>query len=158
MIKNWLRNILFFILLVSFSLTSFAGNEVIVSKKHLKLIVVNEKREILCVMPCAVGQQDGPKVEEGDMRTPEGVFTIVAIENSIKWTHDFGDGYGKRKGAYGPWFIRLKTPNFTGIGIHGTCFPESIGKRSSEGCVRLRNEDVCKLVTYIKRGDRVIIY
>ena len=109
-------------------------------------------------MPCAVGQNKGPKEEEGDLKTPEGVFTISVIENSAKWTHDFGDGYGKRQGAYGPWFIRLKTPKFTGIGIHGTCFPESIGRRSSEGCVRLRNEDVTKLVSYVRRGDRVIIY
>ena len=59
--------------------------------------------------------------------------------------------------AYDPYFIRLNTPQWRSIGIHGTCFPESIGTRCSEGCVRLRNEDVAELVKHIKVGDKVII-
>jgi len=34
-------------------------------------------------------------------------------------------------------------------GIHGTIEPDSIGRDSSMGCIRLRNEDVEKLFTYL---------
>jgi hypothetical protein len=50
----------------------------------------------------AVGKNTGDKQMVGDMRTPEGKFPIVQIQNSSKWTHDFKDGNGPTKGAYGP--------------------------------------------------------
>ena len=59
--------------------------------------------------------------------------------------------------AYGPWFLRLDVPGFRDIGIHGTPFPESIGTRATEGCIRLRNEDILDLKPRIKLGTVVII-
>lgn len=137
--------------------TGNARNHISVSKKECFLYVVTERGDTLCKMPCAVGRHLGQKTKKGDMKTPEGVFTISKIQNSKTWTHDFKDGAGERAGAYGPWFIRLNVPRFTGIGIHGTCFPESIGTHCTEGCVRLNNEDLLKLVKLIKVGDIVKI-
>ena len=85
------------------------------------------------------------------------MFAISAILDSSQWKHDFNDGAGLRDGAYGPYFLRLSTPGFTGIGIHGTCFPESIGTRCSEGCVRLKNDDLSDLIRYVNIGTEVII-
>ena len=60
-------------------------------------------------------------------------------------------------GAYGPWFIRLKT-GWNGIGIHGTHDPGSIGTDVTEGCIRLQNKDVEELKKqYIKVGLPVVI-
>lgn len=56
--------------------------------------------------------------------------------------YDFNDEYGVRDNAYGDWFFRLKVPLYKRIGIHGTCFPESIRTRCSERCIRLKNEDL----------------
>ena len=67
----------------------------------------------------------------GDYRTPEGVFKIVGIYESTDWVHKTHDGR-MVKGCYGPYYLSLKTPQFTGIGIHGTNAPRSIGKRASE--------------------------
>jgi lipoprotein-anchoring transpeptidase ErfK/SrfK len=105
----------------------------------------------------AVGQNPGDKQGVGDMRTPEGEFPIVQIQNSSRWTHDFKDGKGQTKGAYGPYFIRLGTPGWTGIGIHGTHAPDSIGTNVTEGCIRLNNEDVQALRKMVKVGDKVVI-
>jgi lipoprotein-anchoring transpeptidase ErfK/SrfK len=105
----------------------------------------------------AVGKNTGDKRNVGDMRTPEGEFPIVQIQNSSKWTHDFNDGKGNTKGAYGPYFIRLGTPGWTGIGIHGTHAPDSIGTNVTEGCIRLNNDDVQTLRKMVKVGDRVVI-
>ena len=61
------------------------------------------------------------------------------------------------KNAYGPWFIRLKTP-WSGIGIHRTHDPASIGSNATEGCIRLRNENLHTLKeNHIKRGMTVWI-
>lgn len=133
-------------------------NRIIISKRKFELTVIDTSGNTLCVMPCAVGLKSGQKKKEGDCKTPEGLFTVASIEDSSCWTHDFNDGYGARIGAYGPWFIRLEVPSFEGIGIHGTCFPESIGSRSSEGCIRLKNDDLVKLIPLIRKGDKVEIH
>ena len=88
-------------------------------------------------------------------------FVVEEICDASYWTHDFGDGKGVIEGAYGPWFISLDT-GWIGIGIHGTHDPASIGTMASEGCIRLRNEDVAELKQLIYGpakgvGTRVII-
>jgi lipoprotein-anchoring transpeptidase ErfK/SrfK len=45
-----------------------------------------------------------------------------------------------------------------GIGIHGTIDPSSIGKESSNGCIRLKNEDVEELYDFVMTGDEVEIF
>lgn len=113
---------------------------------------------------CATGRNTGDKERPGDNRTPvswgyicgqpEGAvpwthsvyvpFTVDEIVYAGDWTHDFGDGRGEIAGAYGPWFISLYT-GWEGIGIHGTHDESSIGTNASEGCIRLRNENVQEL-------------
>lgn len=129
---------------------------IVVDKPNLQLFVI-EDSDTLFSAPICVGSNFGDKIKKGDQKTPEGVFSISQIQNSSKWKHDFGDGNGEIRGAYGPWFFRLRTPKWTGIGIHGTCYPESIGKRESEGCVRLKNEDLIKLKPLIKVGMKVVV-
>ena len=107
--------------------------------------------------PIAVGKNPGDKQRTGDNRTPVGDFKIVSIENASKWTHDFRDGKGKIKGAYGPWFLRLDAKGWKGIGIHGTHAPDSIGTMATEGCIRLFNEDIAELKQYAYRNMPVVI-
>jgi lipoprotein-anchoring transpeptidase ErfK/SrfK len=115
--------------------------------------------------PVAVGKNAGDKERVGDCRTPVGAFYISQIQDARAWTHDFNDGKGIIKGAYGPWFLRLYTgadktrsgKAWTGIGIHGTHAPESIGTAATEGCIRLRNSDLQDLKSRVKVGVPVII-
>ncbi len=106
--------------------------------------------------PVALGRNEGNKEKAGDMKTPEGAFSVERVQDSSAWVHDFGDGKGPIAGAYGPKFIRLKT-GWSGIGIHGTHDPASIGKKVTEGCIRLKNEDLAELVPYVKAGMKVQI-
>ena len=107
--------------------------------------------------PIAVGRNPGDKQRTGDNRTPVGDFKIVSIENASKWTHDFRDGKGKIKGAYGPWFLRLDANGWKGIGIHGTHDPDSRGTMATEGCIRLSNDDIAELRTYAYKNMPVVI-
>lgn len=104
---------------------------------------------------CAVNY--GNKTRRGDHKTPEGTFRINQVLYSKNIPHDFGDGKGPIVGAYGPWFLRLDVPGFIDIGIHGTHLPQSIGSRATEGCIRLRNEDIIDLKNQIRVGTPVII-
>ena len=106
-------------------------------------------------MSCAINY--GPKKVRGDHKTPEGTFKINELLNAKGLSHDFKDGKGPVKDAYGPWFLRLDVPGYRDIGIHGTPFPESIGTRATEGCIRMRNEDITDLKQRVKVGTVVII-
>lgn len=129
---------------------------IIISKQDMKLRRYDFAGNVMEEYPIACGRNYGNKKKRGDNKTPEGVFTVQQIQNASAWTHDFGDGKGQIKNAYGQYFIRLKT-GFQGIGIHGTHAPESMGTRVTEGCIRLRNEDLLKLVKNIKLSMVVII-
>ena len=112
--------------------------------------------------PLCVALKKVQKQKKGDMRTPEctatNPFVITEIVDASKWYHDFGDGRGSIL-SYGNWFMRLKTPGFTGIGIHGSTNNESsVPGRGSEGCIRLRNDDLDDLKEkYAFVGMRVVI-
>lgn len=146
-----MKRITFILLLLALPLTSMAQRKIVISKQRFELYVI-EVQDTIFKCPVGVGKNYGNKQKKGDNKTPEGAYKVSMIQNSTSWTHDFHDGHGQRRGAFGPWFIRLKTPGFGGIGIHGTCFPESIGTRCSEGCIRLYNEDVSKLKRLVKVG------
>lgn len=73
------------------------------------------------------GQQPVPF---GDPRNPLGT-------RWIGWEPDAG---GKR-----------------GLGFHGTNEPDTIGSAASDGCVRMRNEDVEELYRILPRGTRISV-
>jgi lipoprotein-anchoring transpeptidase ErfK/SrfK len=102
--------------------------------------------------PVAIGSNpDGrDKERPGDCRTPEGEFRIVSVEESGDWERD-----GER--VYGPYFLRLACPPWEGIGIHGTNEPETVGRRATMGCVRMRNEDLLRIVSRVGPGTKVVI-
>jgi lipoprotein-anchoring transpeptidase ErfK/SrfK len=138
---------------------------IVISKKDLRLTVYapsGKDTVAIAQFPVCVGKNKGNKEGSGDMRTPESPagepFTITNIQDASTWTHDFGDGRGSIL-AYGNWFMRLKTYNFKGIGIHGSTNNESsVPGRGSEGCIRLRNDDLDVLKErYAFVGMKVVI-
>lgn len=152
-----MRTIICILVLLSGLNALFAQNRIVVSKKDFQLYVINSHNDTLFQSPVSIGKNKGNKTTIGDCKTPEGTFPIYKILDARSWKHDFKDGHGIRKGAYGPYFLRLKMQDYKDIGIHGTCFPESVGTRSSEGCVRMRNEDITKMIKYIRIGTQVTI-
>ena len=132
-------------------------SHIVISKESMTLKLYDKNGKVIYNFPVAVGKNYGNKQKVGDMKTPEGTFSISEICPASTWTHDFKDGKGQIAGAYGDWFIRLLTPPHTGIGIHGTHAPESIGTRATEGCIRLNNQNLNKLKPLVFKGMKVII-
>lgn len=130
---------------------------IVIEKETLTLSLVADDGSLIKQYGISCAKIPGAKRRRGDLKTPEGVFTINEILKSSYLSHDFGDGKGPIKGAYGPFFLRLSVPGFRDIGIHGTHKPESIGSRDTEGCIRLVNEDIKDLRSRIVLGTPVII-
>ena len=139
----------------------------VVSKVNPVHLSVYERRGedtvLLAVYPACVARNYGQKARKGDNKTPESwpgkPFRIKQIQDSHTWEHDFGDGRG-RIPSYGRWFLRLETPGFSGIGIHGSTNNRAsvADGRGSEGCIRLLDEDIIHFHDqYARVGMGVVI-
>lgn len=89
--------------------------------------------------------------------TPTGEFRLVDRIAEPTWYRaedrkaiPFGDP----ENILGTHWLALNIPNY---GIHGTWEPDSIGKASSRGCIRLLNRDIEELYTILPRGTPVRI-
>jgi lipoprotein-anchoring transpeptidase ErfK/SrfK len=47
--------------------------------------------------------------------------------------------------------------NRSGIGLHGTATPETIGRSRSAGCIRLANWDAIRLPNFLRPGNPVVV-
>jgi len=129
---------------------------IVVDKEKMTLAVLDFVSDTIMVCPIGCGRQYGNKQELTDDRTPEGVFKVRRIENSVDWVHKTRTGLSEY-GVYGPHFIRLEYPPRYAIGIHGTNNPASLSKRESEGCIRVSNSDIVALSKLAYPGMSVII-
>ncbi len=93
-------------------------------------------------------------------RTPVADFVVnIRQENPIWYPANRPSvPYGQVGNPLGErWLGFASEAGLTGFGIHGTDKPETIGSEASEGCVRLRNEDVIRLYPFVAIGTPVKI-
>jgi len=95
-----------------------------------------------------------------DNGTPMGTFVIHVRQKDPSWWRpgEAAIPAGDPKNILGTRWLGFKeTPDYAGFGIHGTSDPTSLGKESSAGCVRLRNEDIELLYDFVPYGTEVVI-
>lgn len=88
--------------------------------------------------------------------TPTGTFKITDKVAQPTWYRPDGKSipFGDKENLLGTHWMSIDVPGF---GIHGTWEPETVGKQSSQGCIRLVNSDVEELFTLVPEGTPVII-
>ena len=87
--------------------------------------------------------------------TPVGKFKVtVKLENPTWYYADAVVPPGSPDNYLGTRWLGF---DIEGYGIHGTTFPDSIGKQESLGCVRMLNKDVEELYDLVPEGTRVTI-
>ncbi|MDE7116963.1 MAG: L,D-transpeptidase [Muribaculaceae bacterium] len=134
------------------------GGFIAVDKSRMKVILFDKFGVERKSYGMACAKNFGTKHEKGDSKTPEGFFYVEGIYDSTDWLFTDDDGVtSKKKGQFGPRFIRLRIPGTSQIGIHGTCAPWSIGARASHGCIRIKNENILELVELVEIGMPVIV-
>ncbi|MDI6732713.1 MAG: L,D-transpeptidase family protein [Planctomycetota bacterium] len=96
-----------------------------------------------------------------NMDTSAGTFTIGSKVVHPTWYKKTEDGrkeevpYGDKRNVLGTrWMGFKESPE---LGIHGTTNPESIGKKISNGCIRMYNNDVEEVYDLISENTRVVI-
>ncbi len=91
-------------------------------------------------------------------RTPVGTFSVRdKIMEPTWWPPDGREvPFGHKDNILGTRWMSVRatgdTPDVRGYGIHGTWEPDSVGKASSAGCLRMINEEVEELFVYIPVG------
>ena len=95
---------------------------IVIDKSRMKLILYDKEGGVVRRFAMGCSRKFGTKHKKGDNRTPEGFFTVENVYNSTDWLYTDDEGKtSKKKGMFGPWFIRLRVPGTSQIGIHGTC-------------------------------------
>lgn len=143
------KRIVLLLLLVSGLSVAWGQNRVVISKPEMRIFVLSAEGDTLYNAPVAVGLLYGQKHHADDWRTPEGKFKVKRIEPWLAKTEELA--------PFGGCFMLLDTPGFTGIGMHGTNNPKSIGKRCSHGCIRMYCEDARAVLKLVQVGTPVTI-
>ncbi|SFP24278.1 L,D-transpeptidase [Salibacterium halotolerans] len=122
---------------------------IIINKSSNTLAYIHEGR-IVEEYPVATG-----KKEE---LTPEGEFTVIVKAVRPYYRKKDIKG-GSPDNPLGSRWIGFDADNTNGrvYGIHGTNRPSSIGGYVSNGCVRMRNQDVNELFEKVENGVDVWI-
>jgi len=92
--------------------------------------------------------------------TPVGTYTVG--EKLERPSHMPIGGkqlpYGHPENPLGTrWIAWNNAGKNTSFGFHGTSDPDGVGERASQGCIRMRNEDVEELFELIPKDARVIV-
>ncbi len=95
-------------------------------------------------------------------KTPLGTFKTVVHQTNPDWSPPSGGivPFGDPLNVLGTrWisFLDATRPELKGFGIHGTADRTSIGGDTSNGCIRMLNEDVEEVFLLIPRGTQVVI-
>jgi hypothetical protein len=95
-----------------------------------------------------------------DDLTPETEFVIGGKMKNPDWFPRPGEkiAFGDPRNILGTrWLGFENSRDFAGFGIHGTREPDTIGKNSSSGCVRMHQRDVEEVFDWTPVGARVRI-
>lgn len=133
--------------------------------EHVLVLRQNDRRlshyvrgEKTAEWPVAVGAGGSP--------TPTGEFTVGEKRHKPTWHNPDPGGWGSdmpavvEPGPENPLGLRALNWYDNGrdtlIRFHGTAATDSIGRAASQGCVRLRNDDVVELYNRVPTGTTIL--
>ena len=150
-LENWAKN-------VRFKAEGEAvGHSVVVDIRARVAIFFNAENKPFASFPITPGR---PKfIQFGEWKVTNMVSTPT-----FRWDKSMLEN-GKRSdqfyelplGPNSPVGIMWCGTSRSGIGLHGTATPHTIGRAESAGCIRLANWDAVRLPTLLRPGARVII-
>lgn len=137
---------------------AFVNRQVFVDTKE-HFLEIHDGAQLVAEFPITPGSTTLP--------APKGTWKILGIATLPWFRHDEGVlNYGVRTedffnippGPNNPVGILWMGLNKPGIGIHGTNFPETIGRAGSHGCIRTANWDAARVKDLVSVGNVVEIY
>lgn len=112
----------------------------------------NERFALLKSIPAFTGKYDGDKVNEGDRRTPIGVYTITQKLNTVN------PFYGPMAfvTSYPNLYDRIRGKNGSGIWIHGVPL-EGDRDNFTKGCIAINNDELTGLDQSIDYKNTILL-
>ncbi len=101
--------------------------------------------------PCSTGKISGPKMREGDQKTPEGVYFAIRDVKARFLTPTYG--VRALPLDYPNWLDRRQNRSGSAIWLHGTNKP----LEASNGCVVLENDSITQLAQHIRLQQTPVI-
>jgi len=125
-----------------------------VSIKERKLRLRDRGNQILMEVPIAVGKPTTP--------TPVGQFEVLEMMENPIWQNPFNTrmiiGEKDPHNPLGLRWIGFKQAGANDYGMHGTYNLSSIGRPVTNGCIRLRNEDIIALFDQVEEGTQILVH
>ena len=137
--------------------TALSSHTIVIDTTERMAAVYSEKEMMLAAFPITPGKAEFITVGEWTvktiMNTPSFRYDKQFLEQGVR-----GDeAYQLPPGPNSPVGIIWCGISKSGIGLHGTALPRTIGRARSAGCVRFANWDAIRLPTLIRPGSRVIV-
>ncbi len=142
----------------------------VIIRKEERTLTVYHRTEQVKVYPIVLGIASyGPKVYQGDLRTPEGVYRISSKRPHARWSRFMLLSYPNDddRSRYAMALSEGRVPIIDGhapgiggaVGIHGTDREDSNvrGDDWTFGCISLLNQHVAELYDTIPIGTPVLI-
>ncbi|HAR43909.1 MAG TPA: hypothetical protein DCS07_14950 [Bdellovibrionales bacterium] len=107
--------------------------------------------KIIKTFHATLGQVKGDKQDEGDLKTPEGIYTFASKQTPPQLKAKFGllAFYMNFPNT----FDRLAGRTGSNIMLHATNEPDRLKKNyDSEGCIVVKNEEISEVQSYVRLG------
>lgn len=136
---------------------TLSSHTIVIDTTERMAAVYSEKEMMLAAFPITPGKPQFIPVGQWEvktiMNTPSFRYDKQFLEEGVR-----GDeAYQLPPGPNSPVGIIWCGISKSGIGLHGTALPRTIGRARSAGCVRFANWDAIRLPQLIRPGSRVIV-
>lgn len=136
---------------------SLSANTIVVDTTERIAVVYGPTEKLLAAFPITPGKPEFIPIGTWEVKT-------MMTTPSFRWDKQFleegvrgGESYQLPPGPNSPVGIIWCGISKSGIGLHGTAMPRTIGRAQSAGCVRFANWDAIRLPTLVRPGSRVIV-
>jgi lipoprotein-anchoring transpeptidase ErfK/SrfK len=124
---------------------------------HLRIVSILDNQQVIATFPITPGQERF--IPRGNWKiinmvtTPEFRYDKKMLQEGVR-SDEF---YVIPPGPNNPVGIIWAGLDKSGIGLHGTSSPETIGRSRSAGCIRLANWDAARLPDLVRPGATVTV-
>ncbi len=134
-----------------------SANTIVVDTTERIAVVYGPTERLLAAFPITPGKPEFIPIGTWEVKT-------MMTTPTFRWDKQFleegvrgGEAYQLPPGPNSPVGMIWCGISKSGIGLHGTAMPRTIGRAQSAGCVRFANWDAIRLPALVRPGSRVIV-
>ena len=150
-IENWAKNVQFK------TEEPYASHAVVVDIRARVAIFFNHENQPIASFPITPGRPKFIKFGEWKVTNMVSTPTFRWDKSMLEEGKRSDSFYELPLGPNNPVGVMWCGTSRSGIGLHGTPTPHTIGRAESHGCIRLANWDAVRLPTLLRPGSRVVI-